>query len=68
MIADNYATHRHPNVQKWLEKHPRFNTHFTPTSASWLNRVQSLFRDIPENRPRSGVFRSMPELVADIDE
>jgi len=38
LIADNYATHKHPAVQQWLAKHPRFNMHFTPTSASWLNR------------------------------
>ena len=68
LIADNYATHKHPNVQEWLEKHPRFNMHFTPTSASWLNMVERFFRDISENRLRRGVFRSVPELVAAIDE
>ena len=67
LIADNYATHKHPNVQKWLEKHPRFNMHFTPTSASWLNRVERFFRDISENRLRRGVFTSVAELVAAID-
>ena len=68
LIADNYATHKHPNVQEWLEKHPRFNMHFTPTSASWLNMVERFFRDISENRLRRGAFRSVPELVAAIDE
>ena len=68
LIADNYATHKHPNVQEWLEKHPRFNMHFTPTSASWLNMVERFFRDISENPLRRGVFRSVPELVAAIDE
>jgi len=68
LIADNYATHKHPNVQEWLEKHPRFNMHFTPTSASWLNMVERFFRDISENRLRRGVFCSVPELVAAIDE
>ncbi len=68
LIADNYATHKHPNVQKWLGKHPRFNMHFTPTSASWLNMVERFFRDITENRLRRGVFTSVPELVAAIDE
>ena len=43
LIADNYATHKHPAVQAWLVKHPRFNMHFTPTSASWLNMVERLF-------------------------
>ena len=68
LIADNYATHKHPNVQDWLVKHPRFNMHFTPTSASWLNMVERFFRDISENRLRRGVFTSVPELVVAIDE
>ena len=68
LIADNYATHKHPAVQEWLARHPRFNMHFTPTSASWLNMVERFFRDISENRPRRGVFTSVPDLVAAIDE
>ena len=67
LIADNYATHKHPVVQDWLAKHPRFNMHFTPTSASWLNMVERFFRDISENRLRRGVFTSVPELVNAID-
>jgi len=68
LIADNYATHKHPNVQKWLAKHPRFNMHFTPTSASWLNMVERFFRDITTERLRRGVFTSVPELICAIDE
>jgi transposase len=68
LIADNYATHKHPNVQKWLKKHPRFHMHFTPTSASWLNMVERFFRDITTDRLRRGVFTSVPELVSAIDE
>jgi transposase len=68
LIADNYATHKHPAVQAWLAKHPGFHMHFTPASASWLNRVERFFRDICENRLRRGVFTSVPELVAAIDE
>ena len=68
LIADNYATHKHPAVQKWLAKHPRMKMHFTPTSASWLNMVERFFRDITVNRLRRGVFTSVPELVAAIDE
>jgi transposase len=68
LICDNYATHKHPNVQKWLEKHPRFNMHFTPTSASWLNMVERFFRDISENRLRRGVFTSVPDLTAAIEQ
>ena len=68
LIVDNYATHKHPTVLEWLDKHPRFNMHFTPTSASWLNMVERFFRDISENRLRRGVFCNVPELVATIDE
>ena len=68
LIADNYATHKHPAVQEWLAKHPRFNMHFTPTSASWLNMVERFFRDITTERLRRGVFTSVPELVGAIDE
>lgn len=68
LIADNYATHKHPNVQQWLSKHPRFNMHFTPTSASWLNMVERFFRDITTERLRRGVFTSVPELISVIDE
>jgi len=68
LIADNYATHKHPVVQAWLDKHPRFVMHFTPTSASWLNMVERFFRDITTERLRCGVFTSVPELVKAIDE
>jgi transposase len=68
LIADNYATHKHPAVQNWLAKHPRIEMHFTPTSASWLNMVERFFRDITTERLRRGVFTSVPELVDAIDE
>jgi transposase len=68
LIADNYATHKHPAVQKWLAKRPRIHMHFTPTSASWLNMVERFFRDITVERLRRGVFTSVPELVAAIDD
>lgn len=68
LIADNYATHKHPKVQQWLAKHPRITMHFTPTSASWLNMVERFFRDISERRLRRGVFTSVQELVTAIDE
>lgn len=67
LIVDNYATHKHPNVQKWLARHPRFHLHFTPTSASWLNMVERFFRDITDKRLRRGVFTSVPELISAID-
>ncbi len=68
LIVDNYATHKHPEVQAWLAKHPRFHMHFTPTSASWLNRVERFFRDITDKRIRRGVFTSVAELEAAINE
>lgn len=67
LIADNYATHKHPKVQRWLRRHPRFHVHFTPTSSSWLNRVERFFRDLTENRLRRGVFRSVLELIDALD-
>ncbi len=68
LIADNYATHKHPVVQEWLAKHPRIQMHFTPTSASWLNMVERFFRDITTERLRRGVFTSVPALVSAIDD
>ncbi len=68
LICDNYATHKHPKVKEWLAEHPRFQVHFTPTSASWLNMVERFFRDITTRRLRNGVFRSVPELTAAIKE
>jgi transposase len=63
LICDNYATHKHPKVQRWLARHPRFHLHFTPTSASWLNMVERFFRDLTHNRLRRGVFRDLEELI-----
>lgn len=62
LIADNYATHNHPEVKKWLARHPRFVMHFTPTSASWLNMVERFFRDITDKRIRRDTFGSVAEL------
>ena len=62
VIIDNYAAHKHPQVLEWLERHPRFVFHFTPTSASWLNAVEGLFAKLAKNRLKRGVFRSLQEL------
>lgn len=67
LIADNYATHKHPTVQRWLTRHPRMHMHFTPTSSSWLNLVERVFGDLTAKQIRRGVFRSVPELIAAID-
>lgn len=66
LILDNYATHKHTEVKKWLAKHPRFHLHFTATSASWMNLVERFFRDITEDVIRAGSFRSVKELVESI--
>jgi transposase len=63
LIADNYSTHKHPNVKKWLARHPRFHLHFVPTSSSWLNMVERWFREITTKRIRRGSFRSVDALV-----
>lgn len=68
MILDNYGTHGHPNVKTWLEQHPRFILHFTPTSSSWLNLVERWFGEITRKKIRRGVFKSVPALIAAIEE
>ena len=62
LIADNYATHKHPKVREWLADHPRWVFHFTPTSASWLNAVEGFFSIITRRRIRRGVFKSVADL------
>jgi transposase len=62
LIQDNYITHRNAEVQAWLDAHPRFVVHFTPTSASWLNMVERFFRDLTSKRVRRGSFHNVPEL------
>jgi transposase len=68
MIVDNYGTHTHPDVKTWLDKHPRFHLHFTPTSSSWLNLVERWFRELTDKAIRRGVFKSVPDLIAAIEE
>jgi transposase len=66
LIVDNYGTHKHPRVNSWLKRHPRFRLHFTPTSSSWLNLVERWFRELTQQRIRRGSFRAVPELVTAI--
>ena len=68
LILDNYATHKHATCASWLDKHPRFHLHFTPTSSSWLNLVERWFRELTDKALRRGVFGSVPDLVASIQE
>ena len=67
VILDNYATHKHPNVRRWLDRHKRFTFHFTPTSCSWLNAVEGLFAKLAKRRLKRGVFRSRVELQSAIN-
>ena len=62
VIVDNYSAHKHPKVLEWIENHPRFVFHFTPTSASWLNAVESFFAKLTKKRLKRGVFCSLQEL------
>jgi transposase len=68
LIADNYATHKHPKVKQWLKKHPRFVLHFTPTSSSWLNLVERFFADLTADVVREGSFASLRELIRSIED
>jgi transposase len=67
LILDNYATHKHPTVKAWLNKHPRFHLHFTPTSSSWVNMVEGFFSKLTNKAIRRGTFASVPDLIAAID-
>lgn len=67
LIVDNYATHKHAKVKAWLKRHPRFRIHFVPTSCSWLNMIERWFAEITTKRIRRGVFRSVKELVQEIE-
>jgi transposase len=68
IIVDNYATHKHPRVQRWVAARPRFHVHFTPTYASWLNQVEIWFNRITQQAIRRGTFRSVKELIEKIDQ
>jgi transposase len=67
VALDNYATHKHAKVRAWLDRHPRFVFHYTPTSASWLNAVEGFFAKLTKRRLKRGVFRSIVDLQAAIN-
>jgi transposase len=67
LIVDNYATHKHPKVRAWLGRHQRFQFHFTPTSASWLNAVEGFFAKLTRRRLKRGVFTGIADLQAAIN-
>jgi len=77
LIIDNYATHKHPTVKRWIDGRnarqrrdhscERIVLHFTPTSNSWMNLVERFFRDLTEDAVREGSFTSVPDLVRAIE-
>jgi transposase len=66
LILDNYATHKTPEVKRWLLRHPRFHLHVTPTSSSWLNLVERWFAELTRRKLRRSAHRSVTELEADL--
>jgi transposase len=66
LVLDNYATHKTPEIHKWLLRHPRFHLHFTPTSSSWMNLVERWFAELTTRKLRRSAHRSVTELEADI--
>jgi len=68
LVVDNYATHKHPKVKRWLAARPRYHVHYTPTSASWLNQVEIWFNIITQRAIRRGTFKSVKELVSKIEQ
>lgn len=66
-VLDNYAAHKHPKVRAWLDRHPRWTFHFTPTSCSWLNAVEGFFAKLSRRRLKRGVFCSVADLQAAIN-
>jgi transposase len=67
LILDNYGTHKHQRVQRWLQRHPRFLLHFVPTSSSWLNLIERWFGELEDKAIRRGVFLSVDDLKIAID-
>jgi transposase len=63
IILDNYSTHKHPVIKRWLARHPRFELHFTPTGSSWMNLVERFFRDLSQQAILPGSFGSVRQLV-----
>ena len=68
LICDNYGTHKHPKVEAWQKRNPRFHFHFTPTSASWLNMVERFFRDLTAKALKRGSFYNVDDLIGAIQE
>jgi putative transposase len=68
LVVDNYSTHKHPQVKRWLATHPRYQVHYTPTYSSWLNQVEIWFNIITQRAIRRGTFKSVKELITKINQ
>jgi putative transposase len=68
LVVDNYATHKHIKVRRWLAARPRYHVHYTPTYASWLNQVEIWFNIVTQRAIRRGAFRSVRDLVQRIND
>ena len=68
LVADNYGTHKTPEIQAWLTRHPRFHVHFTPTGSSWINQVERWFGLLTDKLIRRGVHTSVQALEKDIQD
>jgi transposase len=68
IVLDNSSVHKEKSVVRWLRRHPRFHTHFTPTSSSWVNQVERWFDELTDKRIRRGTFKNVPELIRAIEE
>lgn len=66
LIIDNYGSHKHPKVKRWMRRHPRFHQHFIPTSSSWLNLIERWFRELTTKRIRRGTFQNTGALISAI--
>lgn len=66
MICDNYSTHKHPIMKAWLQKHPWFHMHFTPTYSSWINQVERLFAEVTRDLLQRSDHRSVQALEKDL--
>jgi putative transposase len=68
LVMDNYGTHKHARIQRWLALRPRYHVHFVPTYASWLNQVEIWFNIITQKAIRRGTFKSVKELISKIEQ
>jgi putative transposase len=67
LVVDNYVTHKHAKVKRWLASRPRYHIHYTPTYSSWLNQVEIWFNIITQRAIRRGTFRSVRDLITNVE-